>query len=180
MDTQTTNPMTAIAAAARSYRQHKDVLTERAQGLHDALEGIKRQRLAGLRSAVARVTEAEAALRAAIEASPQLFIRPRTVVLEGIKLGYQKGKGKISWDDDAQVVRLIRRHLPDAADALIQSREVPIKAALAGLSAAELKRVGVSISDADDEVVIKDTTATVDKLVAALLKGAEEEAGEAV
>lgn len=172
----TENPMTAIQALARQYRQAKDLLTERAQELHYLIESAKRARLTGLRNAVAKVTEAEASLRAAIEAQPHLFVKPRSAVFEGVKLGYQKSKGKITWDDDERVVRLIRKHLPDAADVLVKTNEKPVKDALGNLTAAELKKIGVNISEAGDEVFIKDTTATVDKLVAALLKGAEEEA----
>ncbi|EJX0630360.1 hypothetical protein ODD08_000303 [Salmonella enterica] len=172
----TENPMTTIQTLARQYRQAKDLLTERAQELHYLIESAKRARLTGLRNAVAKVTEAEASLRAAIEAQPHLFVKPRSTVLEGVKLGYQKSKGKMSWDDDERVIRLIRKHLPDAADVLIKTNEKPVKDALSNLTAAELKKIGVNITEAGDEVFIKDTTATVDKLVAALLKGAEEEA----
>ncbi len=174
---ETSNPMTTIQAAARQYRQARDLLAERAGALHDQMEAAKRQRLPGLRNAVARVTEAEAVLRAEIEANPHLFVKPRTVVMEGVKLGYQKGKGRLSWADDARLVGLIRKHLPDAFDALVKTSERPVRDALANLSAGELKKLGVTMSDAGDEIVIRDTTATVDKLVAALLKGALEEAG---
>lgn len=172
----TTNPMTTIQAAARQYRQARDLLNSRAQELHDQLEAAKRARILGLRNAVARVTEAEAALQAQIKAHPQLFIKPRTVVIEGVKLGFAKGKGKISFDSDEQVIKLIRKHLPDAADVLIKSSEKVVKDALANLTATDLKRIGCTVTEAGDEVVIKDTTAAVDKLVAALLKGAEEDA----
>lgn len=176
MNQVATNPMTVIQAAARDYRKAKDLLVERANDLHEQMEAAKRARIIGLRNAVAKTKEAEAALHAAIEANPQCFLKPRTIVFEGVKLGYQKAKGKISWEDDGQVIKLIRKHLAEAADVLIKSTDKPVKDALANLTAAELKKIGVSVTEAGDEVLIKDTTAAVDKLVAALLKGAEEEA----
>lgn len=173
-----TNPMMKIQNAAREYRRAKDTLTERANELHEQIETAKRSRILGLRNAVAKTKEAAATLQAAIEAYPQGFLKPRTVVLEGVKLGFQKAKGKISWEDDDQVIKLIRKHLPEAADVLIKSTDKPVRDALSNLTAAELKKIGVSVTEAGDEVVIKDTTAAVDKLVAALLKGAEEEVRE--
>lgn len=172
--TESKNPMAAIQLAAREYRKCRDVLSERSSDLHDQLEAVKRSRIVGLRNAVSKTKEAEAALMAAIEANPQCFLKPRTVVLEGVKLGYQKAKGKITWEQDDQVIKLIRKHFPDAADILIKCTEKPVRDALSNLTAAELKKLGVNITEAGDEVVIKDTTATVDKLVAALLKGEEE------
>lgn len=43
------------------------------------------------------------------------------------------------------------------------------RAALEQLSAADLKRIGVSIKDDDDQVVVRDTESEIDKLVSALL-----------
>jgi len=44
------------------------------------------------------------------------------------------------------------------------------------LTPIELKKVGVDVEGTGDVVTIADTTESVDKLVKALLKGAEEEA----
>ena len=53
-------------------------------------------------------------LRALIEESPELFEKPRSVVLHGIKLGYQKGKGGIVWDDAdrSQVIDVSAQYRP--------------------------------------------------------------------
>ena len=172
----TSNPITQIEQLAKAYRAARDTLAERAQLLYQEMEAAKQRRLKGLRSAVASVTETEAELRAAIEAHKGLFEKPRSRVLAGVQLGYRKAKGSIDWADDDQVVKLIRRHLSEQAEVLIRTTEAPVKTALAGLPAADLKRIGVTVKDAGDEVLIKDTTAPVDKLVDALLKGATAEA----
>jgi hypothetical protein len=171
-----TNPMTELESHARAYREARDVLMERAQVLYDELEAVKRKRLTGLRNAVAKVTETEAALTSSIKEHAGLFSKPKTRVLAGVKLGFQKAKGKMSWAKADQVVKLIRKHFPEQADVLIRSKDEPVKDALANLAAADLKRLGVTVKETGDEVVIKDTTAPVDKLVDALLKGASAEA----
>jgi hypothetical protein len=94
-------------------------------------------------------------------------------------LGYQKGKGKIDWEDPDQVVRLIKKHFPEQADVLIATSEKPVKEALNGLSAAELKKIGVSVVEGGEVIFIKPTDSAVDKMVDALLKEATQDIEEA-
>lgn len=170
------NEFDSIDKAAKALRAARDTLTDRASTLNEELEAAKRRAMRGLRASVAQVAQAQADLLAAIAEAPQLFVRPRSVVLHGVKLGYQKGKGKIDWEDDAKVVKLIRKHFNDQFDVLVKTSEEPIKAALGNLSVDELKRIGVTVESTGDVAFAKDTTAAVDKLVKALLKGTEEEA----
>ena len=173
-----TNDFDPIEQSAKTLRGARDVLAERATTLQTDIETVTRRKIPGLRSAVAAVAQADADLKSAIERQPTLFTKPRSVVLHGLKLGFQKGKGKIDWEDDAQVVKLIRRHFPEQFDVLCKTTEMPIKAALAALSVAELKKLGVSVEETGDVVFVTDSTAGVDKLVKALLKGVEEDVQE--
>lgn len=164
-----------ITAAAKRLRAQRDTLTDRVTFLNNAIETAKRVSMRGIKNSVASVAEAQADLLAEVAAAPQLFEKPRSIVLHGIKLGFQKGTGKLDWTDDEQVVKLARKHFPDQFDVLVKVTEKPIKAALANLTAAELKRLGVTVEDTGDVAFAKDATAEVDKLVKALLKGAEDE-----
>ena len=107
-----TNDFDDIDQAAKTLRAVRDTLGLRAGALNDDIEVAKRKAMRGLRASVAAVTEAQSGLLATITASPQLFTKPRSIVLHGIKLGFAKGKGRIEWEDDAQVVKLVRKHLP--------------------------------------------------------------------
>ena len=170
-----TNDFDPIEKDAKALRAARDLLADRATTLQDEIDRATQRKLPGLRSAVASVAQADANLKTAIAQSPQLFQKPRSVVLHGLKLGFQKGKGKIDWEDDAQVVKLIRRHFPEQFDVLCKTIEKPIKAALANLTVAELKKIGVSVEETGDVVFVNDSTAGVDKLVKALLKGVEDD-----
>jgi hypothetical protein len=170
------NDLDAIDKAAKTLRAARDTLGDRAGALHDEMEAAKRKAMRGLRASVAAVSQAQAELLATIAESPQLFVKPKSIVLHGIKLGYVKGKGRIEWEDDEQVVKLVRKHMPEQFDVLIKTTEKPMKSAMDGLTVAELKKIGVTAEDSGDVAFAKDTTAEVDKLVKALLKGAEEEA----
>lgn len=162
-----------IEQHTRRYADARDLLASRVQALQDDIEAAKRRKLSGIKKAVAAAAEARDKLQSAIEASPELFQKPRTLVIAGVRVGYTKGAGKLSFDDPARVGALIRRHYPDQAEALIKVTETPIRKALGNLSVAELKRIGVTVEETGDQVVIKPTDSEVDKLVGALLADAE-------
>ena len=74
---------------------------------------------------------------------------------------------------------LIRRYLPEQADTLIRTVEEPHKPALALLSVADLRRVGCTVVETGEAVVIKAVDSEVDKMVDALLKDAVDAEGAA-
>lgn len=165
-----------ISKRASVYSDARQLLAEKVTAFNDGLAALRKDHIPGIKKAVARAAEAEAALRALIEANPDCFTKPKTQVFSGVKVGYQKGKGTISFEDADSVVARIKKHLPDQADVLIKQKETPVKDALAQLSAADLKKIGVTVSEAGDQVVIKPVDSEVDKMVDALLKDVGEEA----
>ncbi|WIX31220.1 host-nuclease inhibitor Gam family protein [Salinicola sp. JS01] len=170
----TDTPMEIVSKRAEDYAAERDNLSRTLETMNQQIEAIKRAALPEIREFVRRASEAHDRLRAAIETHPELWEgKRRTVVISGVRVGMAKGKGKLTWDDAAQVVKLIRRHFPEQAEAMIRVKEEPISKALNELTTTELKRLGVSVQDTDDQVVIKVTDSEVDKLVAKLLEDAE-------
>ena len=165
-----------IDKLTKEFSTAREALSYRVRSLEAIITTIKQRRLPGIKSAVNAVMEAQAVLKAALEESRNLFIRPKTMIMHGVKIGFQKAKGKLSWSDDEQVVKLIRKHFPEQADVLIKTKEVPSKDALANLTVAELKKLGVTISEDGAAVVIKSTDSEIDKFVEALLKDDTQEA----
>lgn len=163
-----------ISKRAEVYASARSLLSEKVTALNDGIAALRKDCIPGIKRALAKAAEAEAALRALIEANPDCFTKPKTQVFSGVKVGYQKGKGAISFDDADAVVARIKKHLPDQADVLIKLKETPVKDALAQLSALDLKKIGVTVSQAGDQVVIKPVDSEVDKMVDALLKDATE------
>jgi len=162
-----------IEKLCRKYRAKYDVLAERCQTLNEEVEALKRRRLQGIKNAVAKAGDARSELEQAVALAPHLFEKPKTMVIAGIRVGYTKQKGRIVFDDPAQVVKLIRKHLPDQFENLVSVKETPLKGGLQQLSGAELKRIGVQIEADVDQVVVKSTDTEVDKLVNALISEAE-------
>lgn len=163
-----------IEKLTKAFSEGRDELAGRVRALEDEIQMIKKRHLAGIKRSVGQVMERQHALKTALEDSRGLFIKPKTRVLHGIKVGFQKAKGKISWADDDQVVKLIKKHFPDQADVLVKTTEEPVKSALQQLTAAELKRIGVTVTETGDQVFIKSADSEIDKFVDALLKDDEE------
>jgi hypothetical protein len=165
-----TMSMKNIENLARDLSDARSSLNERVTAYQDELERVKRRLLPGIKRAAEAGAQARDRLQAEIERVPHLFSKPRSVILHGIRVGYQKAKGSIEWDDADKVVALIRKHLPDQVDVLVKVEEKPVKSALAQLSAADLKRLGVTVVESGDEVLIKPVDGEIEKLVDALLK----------
>lgn len=159
-----------IERLTRTYGEARDLLAERINALNEEVELIKKQKLPGIRKTLAKVAEVELQLRHAIEESDGLFVKPKTIIFHGIKVGYQKGKGKLHWDDPDAVVSLIKKHFPDQADALIRTKESPEKKALDELDVKDLRKLGITVEETGDTVVIKPVVGEVEKLVNAFLK----------
>jgi hypothetical protein len=167
--------MDQITRRAEAFAQARMLLADKVGALHDGIAALRKDHIPAIKRAVTKAAEAEAALRGLVEANPDLFARPKTQIFSGVKVGFAKGKGSISFDDPDAVVARIRKVMPEQADVLIKTVETPNKAAMGELSASELKRIGCSLTEAGEQVVVKPVDSEVDKLVTALLKGATEE-----
>lgn len=140
--------------------------------LNEGIEALKADHMPKLRQAVDEASKAWSELEAQVRANPALFVKPRKVSVHGITFGMEKGKGAIEIADPEKTVKLIHRHFPEMADALIDTIERPAKGALEQLTAEQLKRVGAEIKGAGDRAVIRAADGETDKLVKALIKAA--------
>jgi hypothetical protein len=170
--------MEAIERLSKTYADARAVLAERVEALQAEIEDAKRRKVPGIKNALATVAEAQVRLHGEIDGHRGLFDKPRSQVFHGIKVGLVKGKGAVSFEDEARVIVLIRRHLPEQFEALVKISEKVRKAALNALPVADLRRIGCEAAETGDVVLIKDTASEVDKLVKALLKGIEEDGEE--
>lgn len=168
-----------IEALTGTYAARLEALQAVMQEIDDEIQLAKRRRLSQLRRRAAEAADARAALARAIQAAPDLFLKPRTRVLHGIKVGLQKGKDALVWEDDAKVCALIRKYYQDDLGVLIKTTEKPLKEGLERLPAAELQRLGVEQVRAGDQIVIKSALDEIEKIVNALLADDIDELAEA-
>lgn len=170
--------MNDIERQAERYAEARDTLAALVTDLEAATEAIKADRLPAIRRAIRRASEQHDKLRSLVEQAPELFAKPKSRVLHGIKVGFQKSKGKIEFDDADRVVRLIERYFPEQADVLIATTKKPAKDALANLTGAQLKRLGINVTEGGDVLLIRPVDSAVDKMVDALLKSATDDGQE--
>lgn len=159
-----------IEKQTRTFAEHQRDLRFLVEALQAEVEHAKRRAMKKIRNAVERAANSRAGLKALIEQRPDLFVKPRSVVIDGIKVGFQKAKGGLVIDDEKRTCELIHLYFPSEVEQLIVATEKPVKSELNLLTAADLRRIGVKVTNDTDEVLIKDTASDVDKLVAALLK----------
>lgn len=159
-----------IERQAMKLAQARSQLKAVVEDLEDQARALKKQFRRQIQAANNAVAKEQTALFHMVESNPSAFESPRTYVFHGIKVGYRKGVGAITWEDDARVVALIKRHLPDQAELLVRVTEEPVKAALKELAVGDLKRIGCQVTSAGDVVVVKPVDSEVDKIVNALLK----------
>ena len=164
-----------IMDLARTYASARDAMEEVLDDIRDRRRQAVRSRLRALRNRAAETAAAKDALRAAVGAEPELFARPRTQTVDGVKFGWRKQQGSIEIADEGEVVKRIRKTLPDREAALVRVKTTVDKTALRKLPAADLAKIGLFIADPVDEVAITVPSTDIDKLVDALL----EEGGEA-
>jgi DNA-binding transcriptional MocR family regulator len=159
-----------IDSLAKQYAKARAVVSERVNELEAEVATLQRRRIGGIKVAAAEAADIAAKLRALVEQAAHLFVKPKTMTLHGITVGFRKGAGKVEWEDDAKVVSLIRKHLPEQADVLIITEEKPSADAMKNLDARELAKIGARMEGTGEFVVVKSADSAVDKLVAKILK----------
>jgi len=168
----TTNEATLheLERLALAYAQARAVVSERVDALQREIDALRRRRIKGIKAAWGEAGYHQERLKAAVAAHPELFEKPRTMVLHGVKFGLQKGRGTVSYADEAAVIARIDRLLPEQADVLVKTTRRLVKKALAGLDTRTLARLGCTLEETADQVVVKVAGDEIDKIVARILE----------
>jgi superfamily II RNA helicase len=165
--------LSEIEILAKQLSDARQNLKEGLDELESEVAAIKKKFMPAIRRAIEKAAQRHESLRGAIEEAQELFVKPKTVIFHGIRLGYQKGRGEIVWEDEGQVIKLIKKHFPDDYEAYIKVTEKVLKTSVALMSVSDLKKIGVTVIETGDEVFIKPTDSEIDKLINALLKDEE-------
>lgn len=158
-----------ITDLCRAYASARDARDEVLERIDDERRAAVRRRMRSLRTRIAEVSAAEDALRSAVAGAPLLFVKPRTVAIDGIKVGFRKQPGRFEIADEARAIQRVRARMPEREDEIVRVRESLDRAALKRLDARQLASIGVAVVDAEDEVVIAPVPTDLDRLADALL-----------
>lgn len=171
------------AAAKRLAEAHRESLTRTTalqSMLNEAITPIYEAHLGGIDEAAAEEAEAQAELQQLVDAAPQLFMKPRSFTVDGVKCGYRKSPDSLDWDDEASVIARIRAlpSLTELAPILISTKEVLNKAALEEIDGNDRRRAAIRLIPGIDEAFISFTDSDVEKMVKGLMSDAVKRQGE--
>lgn len=157
-----------IEDLTKTYADARNALADEVGALEDEIAAAKRRHLAKIRKLFDEMAEVKTELAAEIWALPKQFEKPRTRIFWGIKVGLQKQKGSVAFDDEDEVIKLIRKKFPDLADDVIKLKPSVVKSKLAEWTASDLKKIGVNLVADTDDVLISPIDGAVEKLLKAL------------
>ncbi len=164
-----------IEKAAAAYRLQRDLLTDAVAKMEEEVKHVRAGHMEEIRPLIDQVKEAHKGLHDLVEGAPDLFAKPKTKTFSAIKVGFQKQPGKLVIADAKKTVLLIRRHLKTRAKDLLKISVSPVKAAIAKLSAEDLKKIGCKVDAVDDAVVVSPVKSDAEKVIDALLNSTEAE-----
>lgn len=179
------NPALAdIRAAAQALANAHRTLTACGIAQQQALADVVAPVLARFRPLLDAAAGDEAAERAALQAlidrAPDAFVRPRSIVVDGVKCGYRKEQDTLDIGDEAAVIARIRalEETADLAGVLIRTVETLNLDALAELPPQTQRRLGLRRVAGADASFIALVDSDLDKLVKALVADANKRHGE--
>lgn len=162
--------ITDIEPLCAGYDAECVKLEEMIAALEADLEAVKLKHLAALKRQARVVASREAELHSTVESSPDLFKRPRTLVIHGTKVGFANTIGSVVFEDGDRVVELVRKHFKDRFDELVKTEYTPRKDSLRTLSPVELAGLGCDVEGAGEVVVVKRVAGDVEKLINKLIE----------
>ncbi len=163
-----------IDKLAEKHSKNQQELVTLVKNIEEQMDLVKKKHLKQLRTKVDQLNISNELLFIAVDENRSLFEKPKTHSLHGIKVGLQKGRGVMDWDDTGKLIKLIKKKYDDHYGVLIDLKETPNKTGLEKLPADELKALGITISNSGDRVLIKDAKKDIGRVVVALLDDIEE------
>ena len=163
----------AIEQAAATYRERLDHLLTEAEKLDAKLRRIKAQHASTLRQAANGAANAQAELERLVDEHPDLFTKPKTRTIHGIKVGVRTTPAALSVPDEAATIAKIEEVLPGYQGDLIQTKRSVVKKRLWDLGRSMLSNLGVSVVEATEETVVQPVERDGLKMADQLLQSAE-------
>jgi hypothetical protein len=163
------NHIEILDKPVKEYADAREALANELATLQGEIEAVKRGYMQKLKRLFVRMADKKSELAGVIEANKELFGKPKTQIMHGIKIGYRKKTGETVILSQEQTIVLIRKKFGEKqAKLMIQTKESVIKDSLKSLTASDLKAIGVEIKADVDELVISATDGEIDKIIAAM------------
>ena len=159
-----------IERAARDFSAKSKTLRNYHEQLNNEIDAIKSKYLEDIKAASIEAGESYQMLLTLINDASDLFKDKKSMIVSGVKFGYQKKKGKLEIVNEDVTIDKLKELYGDKADLYINTKSSVIKKALDSLPASDLKKLGVNIVQDTDVAFIKLTDDEVQKLIDAMVK----------
>jgi len=165
------NPLEIITELARKYKLAYEALHSETQSLIDELTLVKEEHFSKIYRQLKQVQKIKRQLITALDDNHQLFVKPKSLVLHEVRLGFKVSKEDYVFDDEVAVIEAIKDQFPpNAVQALVGSREYLRKSALADLTSEDLQAIGVEKVEASDEAFVRPEKTLDEKFINSLLQ----------
>lgn len=163
-----------IEQSAEVLRANRDALADAVVAMVNDMSSLRARHMQSIRPLILKVKKQTGDLTDLVEGAPELFEKPKSQTLHGIKVGFQKQRGKTVIADSEKTVALIRKHIKAKFKQLVKVTETPDKTAIGKLSGNELKKIGVRVEDDTDVVIVKPIESETEKLINNLINEFED------
>lgn len=178
--------LTEIQQKAEALSKARDLLSGLFHTLQSEIDTVKKGKIAEIRRVGRTITKLHTELDQLITTHPELFAKPRTHVVDGLKFGLVKQTGKLTFESDIKLCGRIHKLekegalTPEQVEQLITTKEKPVVKALEKLDVKLLKRLGVEVAADSDKTVIVSVDSEVEKAVNLVIKEATADANAEV
>lgn len=159
-----------IEVQTKKFAEANNQLAGVIDEMETEINRIKKDYLKRLQPLADNVSIEKALLKDMIDESRLIFVRPKTYVFHGVKVGLQSSKGTIKVIDETKTIELIKKNLPDAAENMIKCSESVIKQSLTLLSNDELVKINCQKTPGVEMILIKSNRDEVEKFIDAMIK----------
>lgn len=146
--------------------------------IKQAVQPIYDRHRAGLDAATEEEAAANRAVWDLLTVSPQLFKRPRSLTVNGVRAGWRKAEDSLDWDEDHTLIDRIAALIPEQYPLLVRTEQSIVADAVAQLDGDTLRTLGVRRITGADAPYITMGDADVEKLAKALIADALRRQGE--
>lgn len=158
----------------KSFADANDELTDLKREMSSEFETIRSKYIRKIKAAVEKVIKCRSELTESIDNGRELFTRPKTLTMNAVKIGLQKAKDKIEYDDELKVIALIEKiYEGDLLSDLIITTKKPSKDEIIKLPISEINKIKCRLVQGTDSVFIKTIDTEIDKFVSNLMKESE-------
>jgi len=176
-DVTTLKPIDRLDHKNQRYSLCRDSLLQEYREMAAQLEAVKALFLPALKALAAKAGEARAELEKEIAAHPELFVKPRTMQLHGIKFGYQAVAETVA--PGPNTIALIEKHLPEEqVELMIEVKKSVVKSTLKDLSPGDRQRLGCVLTPRTDRILIKPTGDALEAVIDKILDEAASDEGQ--